>query len=734
MRDYGRDTLLTLNTRTGVKKNKTVNYSSYWMDFDDDQYDTKITAEDISNPERIVKLASVRRAVANFVRILTNDPTIKVVFSSGKESYTDGKEVVIAAEDDSKHFDSMVGLALHEGAHCLLSDFNMLRVLTPHRNAMTAAACFSPEIRKLIPDIQYINHGDKNEKVLGVVNSFQTMLGTIMNVIEDRRIDSYVYQNAAGYRPYYRALYDKYFFNADVTKSLKSDPSWRVPSFENYTNWMINLFHPNFDPNALPGLKQIVNIIDLSNIRRFDITQRMPESFTDWKLSNEKTPWFNTSYTSVAFLVEYNTLPLLWRAANDILLVILQHIAASEMQKKDGDEGQTVTIDINGNSIEMDIDENGLQNLDMGMSSQPAPGKFNQDKAKKAIENIKKVMNGQNRRKKIKSKERADVEQLESAEAKIVEAGDKIVGNFPCLVTRKLNKQIMLSEWFPFARKTHNSKGGLTLTSISHYERAVTAGVRMGQLLAHRLQVRNDPIVTHYTRQNHGKIDRRILSQLGMEIESVFKRTTVDKFRPVMLHLSLDASGSMGGDKWAKVITVATALAFVSSKISNIETVITIRGDHNIPMVCVIYDSRKDNFQKARTLFPMLSPCGSTPEGLCYKATMDLITECASEYDTYFINFSDGEPGTTVHRNGVYKNYGGTDAHNHTRRQVQVMREAGVKVLSYFIGWRDTVNIYTDTSARVFRTMYGDSAAYVNVSNATEVLRTLNKLLLKKGD
>lgn len=727
MRNNGRDTLLTLNTRTGVKK--TTNYSSYWMDFDDDNYDTKITAEDISNPERIVKLASVRRAVANFVRILTNDSNIKVVFSSGKESYTDGKEVVIAAEDDSKHFDSMVGLALHEGAHCLLSDFNMLRVLTPHRNVLQATACFSPEIRKLIPDIQYLNNHDKNGKALGVITSFQTMLGVIMNVIEDRRIDSYVYQNAAGYRPYYRALYDKYFFSAEVTKSLKNDPSWRIPSFENYTNWMINLFHPNFDPNALPGLKQIVDMIDLKNIRRFDITNRMPESFSDWKFSDDRTPWYSLSYTSVPNLVEYNSLPLLWRVANDILLVIIQHIAASEMQKKNGEEGETVTIDIDGNSIEMNVDEHGLENLDMGSPSQPVSGKFNTDKAKKAMENIKKVMNGQNRRKKIKSKERADVEQLESAEAKIVEAGDKIVGNFPCLVTRKLDKKIMLSEWFPFTRKSNSPN----LTPIPHYEHAVTAGVRMGQLLAHRLQVRNDPIVTHYTRQNHGKIDRRILSQLGMEIESVFKRTTVDKFRPVMLHLSLDASGSMGGDKWKKVITVATALAFVSSKISNVETVITIRGDNNIPMVCVIYDSRKDNFQKARTLFPCLSPNGSTPEGLCYKATMDLITECTAEYDTYFINFSDGEPGTTVHRNGTYKSYSGGEAYNHTRRQVQAMREAGVKVLSYFIGWRDTVN-YVDASARAFRTMYGDSAVYVNVSNVTEVLRTLNKLLLKKGD
>jgi hypothetical protein len=238
-------------------------------------------------------------------------------------------------------------------------------------------------------------------------------------------------------------------------------------------------------------------------------------------------------------------------------------------------------------------------------------------------------------------------------------------------------------------------------------------------------------VVTHFTRQERGTIDRRILAQLGMDIEQVFKRTTVENYKPVMLHLSLDASGSMRVQKWYKVLSVATALAYVSDKIQNIDVVITVRGDSkDMPIVSVVYDSRVDRFQKVRSIFPSLLPSGSTPEGLCFQATLDLITENAGKYDLYFVNFSDGEPGTSVRRRGEYTQYTGYSACQHTRRQMQALRENDVKVLSYFIS-----DYSTSANAKEnFRIMYGEDAVFVNVSNVTDVLRTLNKLFLKKGN
>ena len=433
-------------------------------------------------------------------------------------------------------------------------------------------------------------------------------------------------------------------------------------------------------------------------------------------------------------LLDYTSLPQLWRVANDILYTIIQYVAnyEKEMKQEKGEGTQTIQIDMDG--VGIDMDTNDLPNLDLNQSTITAtPKKFNPKKAEAWKKKMQQVMKGENRRKKLKNNEKQDIQNLENADAKLVEAGDNIVGKFPCMVTRKLTRQIMESNVFPFTSTTWEQKNNTySLRKDKKSEEAVVAGVRMGQILAHRLAVRNDPQITHFTRQEHGKIDRRILSQLGMDIENVFKRTTVDNYKPVMIHLSLDASGSMGGGKWYKTMTVATALAYVASKINNVEVVITIRGDQQIPIVAVIYDSRKDNFQKARSLFPYISPTGSTPEGLCFSATIDLITECSGEYDVYFINFSDGEPGTSVRRGNDYKSYSGTEAYDHTRRQVKAMKEAGVKVLSYFITDHGTERIQYHSAYSPFKRMYGEDAVFVNVKNVTEVLRTLNKLLIKK--
>ncbi len=757
MTGTSRPTLLTLNTRTGPKKKPApVSYSSYWMDFDDDaafmdHYEmygdgaSKFT--EVSDTERVMKLASVRRAIANFVRILTNDGTIGVAFSSGQQSYTDGKKVVISADSDPKKFDSMVGLALHEGSHCLLSDFGFLKNIMPEDKWINAYRAMSAELRSTIPFTKdtMTNQVSFNKQV----NAYQRVLGLIMNVIEDRRIDSYIYHTAAGYRPYYDAMYTRYFYNKDIDKNLQYNPEWRTPTVENYITWLINLFNPKFDVNALPGLNKMVAAIDLKNIRRFDFNKPMAEP-GDWTYSSTTTPWATSAVTGTSFrsprpptfdygtdfLYEYNTMPTLWQTANDVLYMIVQYVSHENMNNQPTDGNATPgMIDIDGTLVDMSsMDGNGLENLDhdMGGKHSLPDGKFDAKKAKKAIDAMKKVMNGDIRRKKLNARDRDEINQLESASASLVESGDKIIGDMTCLVTRNLNRAMMEASWFPFAHTTYDYRTKTSeLYKNSASNAAVVAGLRMGQVLAHRLQVRNDPQVTHFTRQDNGRIDRRILAQLGMDIEQVFKRTTIENYKPVMLHLSLDASGSMSGPKWHKTISVATALAYVASKVRSIQTVISIRGSQDIPIVSVIYDSRKDNFQKARTLFPYLAPAGSTPEGLCYKATMELITECVGDYDVYFINFSDGEPGCSVRRRGEWKGYDGTAAVNHTKRQVQAMREAGVKILSYFI------SEYNDgkksTSGNTFAQMYGENASYVNVQSAGEVIRTLNTLLLNKS-
>ena len=730
-----------------MQKTKASNqsYSSYWLDLGEweDSDDVALHAADSEDAkvfeadhmERIVKLASVRRAIANFVRILTNNPEIKIEFSSGEQSYTNGKTVVIAADVDSLKFDPMVGLALHEGAHCLLSDFDFLNnVIAPQNRSHT--------IRALKPELRDRLDFTKSDTLHAQTRWYQKTLALLINIIEDRRIDSFVYKTAPGYRPYYDAMYTKYFFNSDVEKNMRHNPEWRDIDVDNYICWLVQMFHPAFDRNALPGLSRMVDMIDLENIRRFDIVKKMPHRVTHWPvvdISGEFAIKNNWAMHVGAFnIYQYDELPLIWRVANDILDLMLNYVAVGQLRKSNTMEnalksdscGNTITVD----GLSFNVDGNELQNFDMNSSSVTpvSDGRYNANKGKKALDKIKSALEGQPRRKKITQKERKDVDLLEAASAKIVEGGDKITGSFPCLVLRKVTQQVMESNVFPFTYLAPYAGGEkYKLEKFPNADAPILSGIRMGQILVNRLQVRNDPTITHFTRQSHGKIDRRILAQLGMDIETVFKRTTVENFKPAMLHLSLDASGSMGDKKWDNCMTVATALAYVSKKIQNIDVIITLRGESSMPVVAVVFDSRVDTFQKVRHLFPYFRPRGSTPEGLCFKATLDLITELSTTHDTYFINFSDGEPGYSLRRRGIHYSYTGQMAIQHTRRQVNLIREAGVKVLSYFISESaQSYTSYYDNSRSLFKKMYGEDAQMINVNNTTDVLRTLNKLLL----
>ena len=96
-------------------------YSDYWLD---DDYQDDI--DDSSSVNfNLIKLAVARRAVSNFVNILTGK-SIPVYFTDdGDANCTDGKTVYLSADIlDKSDFDSAVGLALHEGSHVVLSDFD----------------------------------------------------------------------------------------------------------------------------------------------------------------------------------------------------------------------------------------------------------------------------------------------------------------------------------------------------------------------------------------------------------------------------------------------------------------------------------------------------------------------------------------------------------------------------------------------------------------------------------
>ena len=76
----------------------------------------------------LVELAHTQRAISNFVKILTKkDIPIEFFTNNDGESMTNGKKITISSTINTHNIDSVVGTALHEGAHCIYTDFKVLK-------------------------------------------------------------------------------------------------------------------------------------------------------------------------------------------------------------------------------------------------------------------------------------------------------------------------------------------------------------------------------------------------------------------------------------------------------------------------------------------------------------------------------------------------------------------------------------------------------------------------------
>jgi hypothetical protein len=232
-----------------MSKFKKYGNSSYWLkEWENDD----IIVNQMNDVERkshdLYKLAASKRAISNFVNIVTND-SIPVKFNTRGDSYTDGKTVVIGSQIvEPKDFDVAVGLALHEGSHIKLSDFKVLG-----------------DIYTLVPS--HIKDG----AIKKGINSPISTIKDIWNVIEDRRIDYYVFTSAPGYRDYYRSMYDKYFNDPLIDKGLQSDEFTEL-SIDSYMFRIINIHNKNTNLNALPGFNEIYKTIGLGTINRLKST------------------------------------------------------------------------------------------------------------------------------------------------------------------------------------------------------------------------------------------------------------------------------------------------------------------------------------------------------------------------------------------------------------------------------------------------------------------------------
>ena len=104
----------------------------------------------------------------------------------------------------------------------------------------------------------------------------------------------------------------------------------------------------------------------------------------------------------------------------------------------------------------------------------------------------------------------------------------------------------------------------------------VEEGLRLGSMLGRKLQVRGEESQLKFSRQESGKIDKRLIAELGFGNSNVFSHTLTERFNKAYLHLSVDASGSMSGKKWNKAMISAVAMIKACDMAGNIDVVLSI--------------------------------------------------------------------------------------------------------------------------------------------------------------
>ena len=708
-------------------------YSSFWLkdDLFDDVDDGLNVVE--SKHSNLMALASYKKSIGNFVNIVTND-NIPVTFDvRGNDSYTDGKSVTISSKMDDKDFDSTVGLALHEGSHIKLTDFNSLDTINNHIDLVVGDIYIEKLMKKHSKDEYFAK-----EYIKGIVKN-------LLNVIEDRRIDYYIYTTSPGYKGYYHAMYEKYFHSKVVDKGLQSS-EYRDLDWDSYMFRIINITNSNRDLDALPKLRAVWNMLNLGNIKRLTNTsEAMMLAAAIYKMVENSLPADQKPIESPNPKEggdgenedeETSEGSGTGGGGDNSDTNGTDNTEGEGNEPKDGSDG---TDDTNGDAEGDEVKKGSSSYNPNGAGGDGSDNQITHnetptskgdgmmsDRQKKqldnAIEKQKKFQNGDIKKKMVSKGESKKLDTLVKSGIEEKLAGKDYQSTYwrktkqtPVMIVRNFSKQLVDADMISMLSSYS--------WSSDRNDECIKKGIVLGTVLGKKLKLRNEERSLVTPRMKNGKISGRLLHELGMGNTNVFDQIQIDKHNPALVHISIDASSSMGGSKWEQTQTSAVAIAKAASMTSNLDVVISYRSiqhDSNQcqPLMLIAYDSRKDKFSKVQQLFKYLNPCGTTPEGLCFESILDEIIKTNKGVDSYFINFSDGWPGFSNRD----IDYGGSEAVIHTAQQIKKIQQAGVRVLSYFVyeGYEGGIEN--------FRAMYGKSATSVDCTNLMALTKTLNKL------
>ena len=508
-----------------------------------------------------------------------------------------------------------------------------------------------------------------------------SIIKDLLNWIEDRRIDMLSYKVAPGYRNYYESMYDKYFNSKIVDKALKEGAK-REESWDDYLFHIINFTNPNRDLKALKLLAEVWMMIDLNNIQRLKSTRD-------------------------AFVLACS----IFKKINNHLAEEAEKLPQGLQQQPTADGSVEGDGDIGEMSDATDSDANDSDEAPVLTDRQ-------QQQLDKAIRNQRDFLNGETKLagRKLTKAQAQTVTSIKEAGTEVVQIPKRYgsdIEKVETVVIRKLTKNLIndFSELF-----TH-SKG-----CQEQMQRAVLSGIMLGKQLGRKLQIRNENRTLKSSRLETGKIDRRLIAELGYGNVNVFHRIVTDTYKNFMIHISIDASGSMYGSKMQNAVKSAVAVAQAASMTTGIRVQISLRGTAGMPdkiHTLYAYDSATDKMTKIKSLFRYLGTFGCTPEGGAFKSIEKYIIQDAKSDECIFINYSDGEPSNYVAEPVMY-----------TKRVIESFRNHGLKIIGFFIP--DRSGYVYESTQRKFKTMYGQDSEFIDSTRLIEIAKSLNARFLEQ--
>ena len=693
-------------------------HSSYWLDHEQFKYDAA--------KFDLVDLLEYRQTIKNFVTILTGKD-IPVKFKTTSQSrgssnpdgsYTDGKSIQIAALRKNSKFDVNVGLALHEASHVVLTDFDISNMFmrVDYNNHMTPEV-FHPII-------------DRLREFRDILSPISSNWHKMTNLFEDVRIDAYVIKNAPGYKGYYDALYDEYLYS-DKVKLMLLNPKYREVTIDNYFKHLIVYKRPDRIPNALPGLAEMYDIIDNTDIANMTSTYEVAE-------------FAGNILIKVCEAIDSVS-------KNQEMPGLGNHEDGKNSNSSPADEADDKNVPQNDNDSESEMDNQSSnsdatdESEDPGSTKEETEANDNDDTSDDAVEEEEQLTELSAKQAKDAAAAMAELEDF--INHKVNENGTAGGGNVAkkdALLMNLLDEKARVTKMAKFnnikciyvpklkpADYIGKSPKVRKLFKVGEhngrYDESIKSGMRAAKLIERNLAIREEERITVHNHLKSGRVDNRRLAYASI-VDDIFKKSYIESFPESYIHISVDASSSMQGPRIHAAIEMLVALAKGTENLNSIHLKIDFRGTLNIGGMgaatsIVAYDSKYNSIHDFITYIKHMNLHSITPESLCYESiAKDMIRDAAGKHAT-FITLTDGAPNMNCGYNCV-------TAVPHIKKMMDVFRSANIATLAYFIDGNEQNRLKPGYSEHTFYESYGSAAHLIASGDFRKLVSTINSVEL----